>query len=50
MKLCYALRRGVFYPSQRDAFGEIPPKEHRGRYLTKIREIGFDGSNCLATT
>ena len=29
MKLCYALRRGVFYPSQQDLFGTMPPKEHR---------------------
>src|SRR5262249_15076333 len=43
MKLCYALRRGVFYPSQRDEFGTMPPREHRPRYLNLVRSIGFDG-------
>jgi len=43
MKLCYALRRGVFYPSQRDVFGTMPPREHRSHYLPLVRSIGFDG-------
>ncbi len=43
MKLCYALRRGVFYPSQRDAFGEMPFREHRGRYLALVKKLGFEG-------
>jgi sugar phosphate isomerase/epimerase len=43
MKLCYALRRGVFYPSARDAFGELPPREHRPRYLQLVKSFGFDG-------
>lgn len=43
MRICYALRRGVFYPSQRDAFGEIPPKEHRAQYLRRVARMGVDG-------
>lgn len=43
MKLCYALRRGVFYPSARDAFGEMPPREHRPGYLAHVAMLGFDG-------
>jgi sugar phosphate isomerase/epimerase len=43
MKLCYALRRGVWYPSQRDAFGEMPPREHRRPYLRAVKGLGFDG-------
>lgn len=43
MKLCYALRRGVYYPSQRDAFGEMPAREHRPRYLKHVKDAGFDG-------
>jgi sugar phosphate isomerase/epimerase len=43
MRLCYALRRGVYYPSQRDTFGELPPKEHRPAYLKAVKRLGFDG-------
>src|SRR5919201_1499389 len=43
VKLCYALRRGVFYPSGRDAFGEMPPRQHRAGYLEHVRSLGFDG-------
>src|SRR5687768_11529131 len=43
MKLCYAMRRGVFYPSTRDEFGTMPPREHRSGYLALVRSIGFDG-------
>src|SRR5206468_1427525 len=43
MKLCYALRRGVFYPSARDAFGEMPPYAHRSAYLAHVGRLGFDG-------
>src|SRR5690242_4013745 len=44
MKLCYALRRGVFYPSTRDAFGEMPPTaELRRNYLPLVKRRGFDG-------
>jgi len=42
VKLCYALRRGVFYPSARDEFGEMPPRAERRRYLPLVKEIGFD--------
>jgi sugar phosphate isomerase/epimerase len=50
MKLCYALRRGVFYPSQRDAFGEMPPREHRAPYLKLVRSYGFEGLEIPAAT
>jgi sugar phosphate isomerase/epimerase len=50
MKLCYALRRGVFYPSQRDVFGEMPPREHRPRYLKIVKSHGFDGLEVAPTT
>jgi sugar phosphate isomerase/epimerase len=41
VRLCYALRRGVFYPSQQDLFGTMPPRQHRSRYLALVREMGF---------
>ncbi|MCA1646306.1 MAG: sugar phosphate isomerase/epimerase [Chloroflexi bacterium] len=41
MKLCYALRRGVFYPSARDEFGEMPPRAERRRYLPLVKAMGF---------
>jgi sugar phosphate isomerase/epimerase len=41
VKLCYALRRGVFYPSADDGFGEMPPRAERSRYLPLVREMGF---------
>lgn len=43
MKLCYALRRGVFYPSTQDVFGTMPSKEHRPGYLKLVKSYGFDG-------
>ena len=42
VKLCYALRRGVFYPSARDDFGEMPPAVERRRYLPLVKAMGFD--------
>jgi sugar phosphate isomerase/epimerase len=42
VKLCYALRRGVFYPSARDEFGEMPPRTERRRYLPLVKSMGFD--------
>jgi sugar phosphate isomerase/epimerase len=43
MKLCYALRRGVFYPSQKDNFGEMPDRPHRAGYLPIVKAAGFEG-------
>jgi sugar phosphate isomerase/epimerase len=43
MKLCYALRRGVYYPSQKDNFGEMPDRPVRDRYLPVVKAAGFDG-------
>jgi sugar phosphate isomerase/epimerase len=43
VKLCYALRRGVFYPSQRDEFGTMPPREHRPSYLAVVKSMGVEG-------
>jgi sugar phosphate isomerase/epimerase len=42
VKLCYALRRGVFYPSARDEFGTMPPRAERRRYLPLVRSMGFE--------
>lgn len=42
VKLCYALRRGVFYPSARDEFGTMPPRSERRQYLPLVRAMGFD--------
>jgi sugar phosphate isomerase/epimerase len=42
VKLCYALRRGVFYPSARDEFGQMPPRAERYRYLPLVKSMGFD--------
>jgi sugar phosphate isomerase/epimerase len=42
VELCYALRRGVFYPSARDEFGEMPPRTERRRYLPVIKAMGFE--------
>jgi len=42
VKLCYALRRGVFYPSTRDEFGQMPPRAERQRYLPLVKSMGFD--------
>ena len=50
MKLCYALRRGVFYPSSRDEFGELPLRAHRSKYLKLVKSFGFDGVEIPATT
>ena len=40
MKVAYAFRRGVLYPHQD---GGIGSKEHRGAFLKKAKEIGFEG-------
>ncbi|MGE3269547.1 MAG: sugar phosphate isomerase/epimerase family protein [Chloroflexota bacterium] len=50
MKLCYALRRGVFYPSTQDLFGTMPPKEHRPGYLKLVKSYGFDGVEIAAAS
>src|SRR5438132_5294436 len=42
VKLCYALRRGVFYPSARDEIGAMPPRAERRRYLPLVKAMGFD--------
>lgn len=44
MKIAYAFRRGTFYPhiGGRAGWG-LAPKEHRRRYVKKVKEIGFDG-------
>ena len=50
MKLCYALRRGVFYPIQQDLFGTMPPKEHRPRYLKLVKAYGFEALEIPANS
>ena len=44
MKLCYAFRRGTFYPFIAGAAWNIPedPKT-RTEYLGKVNDMGFDG-------
>ena len=44
VRLCYALRRGVFYPSARDEFGEMPPRAERRRYLALVKAMGFEAA------
>lgn len=43
MKFAYAFRRTAFYPYDGGTGWEVPPKEVRGKYLKKVREIGFEG-------
>lgn len=43
MKLCYAMRRGVYYPGMQDQFGTMPEKEHRAGYLKLVKSFGFEG-------
>jgi sugar phosphate isomerase/epimerase len=43
MQLCYAARRSVYYPSQRDVFGDLPPPALWPEYLRDVRAMGFDG-------
>ena len=42
VKLCYALRRGVFFPSALDEFGQMPPASGRRHYLPLVKAMGFD--------
>ncbi len=43
MKIAYAFRRAAFYPYEGGTGWEIPPREVRGAFLRKVREIGFEG-------
>ncbi len=44
MKICYAYRRMTFYPYKGSTSWEmLPPKEVRGRWLKKVRDLGFEG-------
>ncbi len=44
MKLCYAFRRGTFYPFIAGAAWNIPEDaKTRTEYLGKVNDIGFDG-------
>jgi sugar phosphate isomerase/epimerase len=42
MPFTYAFRRTTFYPDPGLQL-ELPPKEIRGKFLRKVKEIGFDG-------
>lgn len=42
MQICYALRRGVFYPHWNDPQGTVPPKDLRPRYLKLVKSFGAD--------
>jgi sugar phosphate isomerase/epimerase len=46
MKLCYAVRRGVFYPDQSEARDDLPPEDPE--YLTLVREAGFEAFEIQA--
>ena len=45
MKFIYAFRSSMYYPHRyEDPFPVyLPPKEQRGRYLRKVRSLGFEG-------
>lgn len=43
MQLCYAVRRSVYYPSQRDVFGDLPPPALWPGFLRDVKEMGVDG-------
>ncbi|MBI3970731.1 MAG: sugar phosphate isomerase/epimerase [Chloroflexi bacterium] len=45
MKIGYAFRRAAFYPfaDHNGPGNELPPREVRGAYLRKVRELGFEG-------
>ena len=42
MRIVYAFRRTTFYPDHGHE-AELPPKEVRGAFLRKVKEIGFEG-------
>jgi sugar phosphate isomerase/epimerase len=44
------MRRGIYYPSQRNAFGEMPAREYRPSYLKKVKAMGFDGLEVPAAS
>ena len=44
MKISYAYRRMTYYPYKGATSWELlPPKEVRGKWLKKVRDIGFEG-------
>lgn len=43
MKLCYAFRRGTYYPFTAGQTWDLPNGEVRSRYLRRVKNIGFDG-------
>lgn len=43
MKIGYAFRRAAFYPYQGGNGRDIPPREIRGPYFRRVRELGFEG-------
>ena len=40
MKICYAFRRGTYYPYHGP---DLPPKEERAGWLRAVHDLGFDG-------
>jgi sugar phosphate isomerase/epimerase len=46
MKLCYAPRRGVFYPDQSEDRSELPGRDPK--YLKLVREAGFEAVEIQA--
>ena len=43
MKMCYAFRRGTFYPFDAKEGWQVPTGKTRAKYLRRVQEIGFDG-------
>ncbi|MDP7412176.1 MAG: sugar phosphate isomerase/epimerase family protein [SAR202 cluster bacterium] len=43
MKLCYAFRRGTFYPFAAEEGWNIPTGPEKARFLAHVADIGFDG-------
>src|SRR6476469_685521 len=46
MKLCYAPRRGVFYPEQSEDRSDVPRDD--ARYLRLVRQAGFEAVEIQA--
>ena len=50
MIIGYAPRRGSYYPTTGWGNKGIPPKEVRGKWLAKVRSIGFEGVEITASS
>ena len=50
MIIGYAPRRGAYYPTSGWGNKGIPPKEVRGKWLAKVRSLGFEGVEITASS